>query len=423
MRRILALLFMMALAPVFAQVRPQSIIVNPVPPADLRVQVWVDKDPGKTGNPVYNFGENIEISVRVTQDAYVYLFGVRSTGEIDGILPNSFDQDNFLRAGETRTYPSNAQYTFTIDPPAGQDRVLAVASRTPLDVNDIVDIQTGQAKIRGADNLARSLSIVVRPIPSNDWVTDEAYYIAGNLPPPPPPATGTLSVSANVSGAAVLLNGRNVGNAPINLTLNPGTYTLEVRRSGYNPYRVTVNVQAGQTARINAQLQPVAPPPPPTGTLVVNSNVRGAEVLINGRRVGYTPLTITLNAGNYSLLVRRGGYSSFSTSFYLAPGTTSRINANLRDIIPQPQPVPVPPPAVTPSGRITYVCNGGRLVVDWANPNLVRVFYDDAFQSLPLSGGGNNLVYSNGNYTWQYANGLGSFAAGGGTVRTNCRPQ
>jgi hypothetical protein len=416
---------MMALASVFAQVRPQSIIVNPVPPTDLRVQVWVDKDPGKTGNPVYNFGENIEISVRVTQDAYVYLFGVRSTGEIDPILPNTYDQDNFLRAGETRTYPSNAQYTFTISPPAGQDRVLAVASRTPLDVSDIVDIQTGQAKIRGADNLARSLSIVVRPVPSNDWVTDEAYYIAGSYtpPPPPPPATGTLAVSANVSGANVLLNGRSVGTAPINLTLNPGTYTLEVRRSGYNPYRVTVNVQAGQTTRIYAQLQQVAPPPPPTGTLIVNSNVRGAEVLLNGRRVGYTPLTITLNAGNYNLLVRRGGYSSFSTSFYLAGGTTTRINANLRDLTPQPQPVPVPPPAVTPSGRITYVCSGGRLVVDWANANLVRVFYDDAFQSLPLSGGGNNLVYSNGNYTWQYSNGIGSFAVAGATVRSGCRPQ
>lgn len=399
MRRILALLLGLALASAFAQVRPQSIIVNPVPPNDLQVKVWVDKDPGKTGDPVYNFGENIEISVQVTQDAYVYLFGVRSTGEIDGILPNAYDQNNFLRAGEVRTYPSNAQYTFTVSPPAGQDRVLAVASRTPLDVSDIVNIQTGQAKIRGADNLARSLSIVVRPIPSSDWVTDEAYYIAGNYtpPPPPPPATGTLSVGANISGANVLLNGRSVGNTPINLTLNPGTYTLEVRRSGYTPYRISATVQPGQTTQVYAQLQPLAPPPPPTGTLVVNSNVRGAEVLLNGRRVGYTPLTLTLNAGNYNLLVRRGGYSSFSTSFYLAPGSTAQINANLRNLTPPPP----PPPPVIPNpglnGSYTYFCRGGRLSVTYSGGQ-VRIFYDGANRLLNLT---SPNTYTGGPYTWR----------------------
>lgn len=108
---------------------PKSIIVNPTPPPDLQVRVWVDKDPNKTGNPVYRFGENIQISVQVTQPAYVYLFSVRATGEISGILPNAFEQENFLQAGEVRTFPGlGAPYTFTVEGPAGQDRVLAVAS-------------------------------------------------------------------------------------------------------------------------------------------------------------------------------------------------------------------------------------------------------------------------------------------------------
>lgn len=399
MRKILAFFFMATLASGFAQLRPQSIIVNPVPPADLRVRVWVDQDPSKTGDPVYDFGQNIQISVQVTQDAYVYLFGVRSTGEIDGILPNAYDQDNFLRAGETRTYPSNGQYTFQIDPPAGQDRVLAVASRIPLNVGDIVNIQTGQAKIRGADNLARSLSIVVRPLPSNDWVTDEAYYIAGNYtpPPPPPPATGVLAVSANVSGAEVLINGRVVGSTPISLTLNPAGYNLEVRRGGYTPYRASVSVQPGQTTQVYAQLNPVAPPPPATGTLIVDSNVGRAEVLLNGRRVGYTRLTITLNPGNYTLDVRRGGFSSFRTSFYLAPGGTSRIYAELRGLTPPPPPPPVVIPNPGLSGSYTYFCRGGRLSVTYSG-NQVRIFYDGADRILSLV---RAYTYSGGIYSWQ----------------------
>lgn len=120
-----------------------------------------------------------------------------------------------------RTFPGiGAPYTFTVEGPAGQDRVLAVASRRPLDVSEIVDIQTGRARIQGEGNLARALSIVVTPIPTNDWVTDEAYYIAGQLPPPPP-STGTLSLNSTPSGAQVLINGRLVGNTPLTLELLP----------------------------------------------------------------------------------------------------------------------------------------------------------------------------------------------------------
>jgi len=97
MRKALALLLTCLTAFAAAQVRPQSIIVNPTPPADLQVRVWVDRDPTGQGNPVYDFGDPIYVSVTVTQDAYVYLFSVRATGEIVGILPNAFDQDNFLR--------------------------------------------------------------------------------------------------------------------------------------------------------------------------------------------------------------------------------------------------------------------------------------------------------------------------------------
>ncbi|MER3556174.1 MAG: PEGA domain-containing protein, partial [Meiothermus sp.] len=48
----LGLLGLSGLATAAPQLSPQSIIVNPVP-TDLQVRTWVDKDPGKTGNPVY----------------------------------------------------------------------------------------------------------------------------------------------------------------------------------------------------------------------------------------------------------------------------------------------------------------------------------------------------------------------------------
>ncbi|GIW29941.1 MAG: hypothetical protein KatS3mg071_0115 [Meiothermus sp.] len=416
MRYLLGILALLGLA-LGQALTPKSIIVNPAPPPDLQVRVWVDKDPNKTGNPVYQFGENIQISVQVTQPAYVYLFSVRATGEISGILPNAFEQENFLQAGEVRTFPGlGAPYTFTVEGPAGQDRVLAVASRRPLDVSEIVDIQTGRARIQGEGNLARALSIVVTPIPANDWVTDEAYYIAGQLPPPPP-STGTLSLNSSPSGAQALINGRLVGNTPLNLELLPGTYNLELRRSGYNPLRTAFTIQAGQVTRLNLTLVAT---PPPTGVLAVDSNPRGAQVLVNGRVVGNTPLNLTLNPGSYTVELRRGGFSPFRTLVTIQAGRTTRLTVNLISIAPPPPPVQPVQPVRPPSGSFTYTCQGGTLVVNYISSNQVRLFYDGAFQTLPLVRSGAELVYSNNVYTWEIGQ-VGRLIVRGQVVLSNCR--
>ncbi len=191
MKRLMAtsLLGLMAFAtPVLS---PQGIIVNPVP-TDLEVETWVDRDPAGLGNSTYFFGDKIRIYTRVNQDAYVYLFNVNADGQIDLILPNAYNPNNYLRAGETRVFPENgARYEFTISGPAGVDQVLAVASRTPLSLAQIADIRSGQMRVQGASNLARALSIVVTPLPERDWVSDVVRYnvqprLVGNPVPRPP---------------------------------------------------------------------------------------------------------------------------------------------------------------------------------------------------------------------------------------------
>ena len=168
---------------------PQGIIVNPIP-TDLEVQTWVDRDPSGLGNSTYFFGDKIQIYTRVNQSAYVYLFNINADGQIDLILPNAFNPNNYLRVGETRVFPENgARYEFTISGPAGVDQVLAVASRTPLSLAQIADIRSGQMRVQGASNLARALSIVVTPLPERDWVSDVVRYnvqprLSSNPQPP-----------------------------------------------------------------------------------------------------------------------------------------------------------------------------------------------------------------------------------------------
>ncbi len=327
-----ALGFLLAGAALAApELSPQGIIVNPVP-TDLQVRVWVNKDPAKTGNPVYQIGERIQVSVQVNQEAYVYIFSVKSTGEIGLILPNAFDQNNLLRAGETRTFPpaTGARYSLDVGGPEGQDRVLAVASRQPLSLAQIANIQTGQVNVQGADNLARALSIVVTPLPERDWVSNVAFFIVGRAAVTPvqpvQPGTGTLSVNSNPSGAQVLVEGRVVGSTPLNLVLRPGRVDLELRLGGYQVFRTSAQIRPGETTVINADLTPVVQ----NGLLQINSNPQGAQVLVNGRVVGNTPLNLTVQPGRYDLELRLGGYQGFRTSVVVGNGQTVPVNVNLQ---------------------------------------------------------------------------------------------
>jgi hypothetical protein len=163
-----------ALAQSNPRVTPQAVIVNPVQTA-LQVNIGVDR---AGDNPVYFIGEKININVSVNQDAYVYVFSVHADGVVDLILPNRLSGGSeLLRAGETRRFPpQGANYELTIDGPAGQDKLLAVASKRQLNLNELAQFKNNQpfaqVSAQGQDGLARALAVVVTPVPAQDWTTD-----------------------------------------------------------------------------------------------------------------------------------------------------------------------------------------------------------------------------------------------------------
>ncbi|MFC5849961.1 DUF4384 domain-containing protein [Deinococcus petrolearius] len=160
----------------------QSIIVNPVQTA-VSVRVWTDRDASGTQTPNYLPGERIRLYTSVNQDAYVYLFNVDPQGQVDLILPNRYAGGaNFLKANTTKAFPdANDGFTFDIAAPYGLNKVLAVASRTPLNLDQIATFKSGQnsfatVNVQGQQQLAQALSIVVNPVPQETWTSDTAYY-------------------------------------------------------------------------------------------------------------------------------------------------------------------------------------------------------------------------------------------------------
>ena len=88
------------------QIGPSAIVVNPVP--SFTAEVSVDRDASGAGTPVYNVGDPVTVTVRSSEAGYVYLFNVRSSGEVVQLLPNRLDAaggDNAIAAGATKTFP------------------------------------------------------------------------------------------------------------------------------------------------------------------------------------------------------------------------------------------------------------------------------------------------------------------------------
>lgn len=75
---------------------------------------------------------------------------------------------------------------------------------------------------------------------------------------------GVVTVSSDVAGASVSINGQPKGPAPAaNLVLKPGQYEIVVSKEGFEPETKSLAVKAGKDYVITASLRPAEPPKPP----------------------------------------------------------------------------------------------------------------------------------------------------------------
>ncbi|HUK33944.1 MAG TPA: PEGA domain-containing protein, partial [Vicinamibacterales bacterium] len=73
-----------------------------------------------------------------------------------------------------------------------------------------------------------------------------------------------------------------------------------------------------------------AKPAAEAGALIVESRPAGAAVLLDGRRVGSTPLSLgDVRAGNHAVRLERDGYQTWASSVTVAGGEQSRVTASL----------------------------------------------------------------------------------------------
>ncbi len=157
------------------------------------------------------------------------------------------------------------------------------------------------------------------------------------------PVGGTIRVISNVPTAVISLDGEVLGNAPVTREgVAVGEHIVEASADGYQTMTQTVTVEAGRTRVINMRLVEGERRP---GRIVVNANVDGATVWVDGNQMGAPPVVVPqAAAGTHAIVVRAEGYQEFRSTCNVAPehdcqvtatlepmGTAVRVESNVRD--------------------------------------------------------------------------------------------
>jgi hypothetical protein len=113
------------------------------------------------------------------------------------------------------------------------------------------------------------------------------------------PAFGSIRITARkIKEAEVFVDGDALGTTPIELKrIVSGSHSVKVVKEGYKPYEAEVAVQDGQETVVKAVLRPHF------GILMVTSRPGGANVVIDGKPRGQTPLRVKLSPGEHAVVV------------------------------------------------------------------------------------------------------------------------
>lgn len=146
---------------------------------------------------------------------------------------------------------------------------------------------------------------------------------------------GSILVEADVRDAEIYLDGNKV-NATTPAVINniaAGPHVVEVRKSPALPWRQTVEVKAGATTKVSAGLQ--ASLAGAGANVKIVSNVAGADVLLDGKKVGVTPMTIkAVKAGNHIIGVKKRGYEANEEDINVQVGQALVLKMNMRKAVP-----------------------------------------------------------------------------------------
>jgi hypothetical protein len=129
----------------------------------------------------------------------------------------------------------------------------------------------------------------------------------------------TVVISSSVAGAAVTLSGHRLGTTPLGgpVKVEAGPATLDVAAAGYQPYHRDLVLPGGAQTVVDAVLVAVVAA---RGVLSVRTAEDPAQIFVDGRSAGESPIEVQVAPGQHVVVARREGREAAQTSAVVGAG-------------------------------------------------------------------------------------------------------
>jgi hypothetical protein len=140
------------------------------------------------------------------------------------------------------------------------------------------------------------------------------------------PAWSEVTIDSTPGGAAISVDGEEVGLTPATLELLLGRRDISLKLPGYKSWQSGLDVPANEAITVPTVELQVA-----DGRLVVNTRPGNANVLIDGQFAGRSSLEINLEPGkSYRIEAYKAGYRNAGKAVTIASGQEQTVTLNLQ---------------------------------------------------------------------------------------------
>jgi len=137
--------------------------------------------------------------------------------------------------------------------------------------------------------------------------------------------TGVLIVRTKPEAAMIYIDDKQFGVSPVTArNLSGGKHRVSVRKKGYGETVQVAEVMAGKKTEALVSLNALP------GTLVVNTTPSGADIIIDGRKIGRSPLEKKVAAGKYLVKASLDGYFAGESEATIEPGKKTGLSLDLK---------------------------------------------------------------------------------------------
>ena len=138
-------------------------------------------------------------------------------------------------------------------------------------------------------------------------------------------AMATVSVTCPTPAVSLYVDKKSVGIAPWTGSLKEGMHLIEAKKEGYRSQQRTINLSQQQRLDVAfAELAAIQ------GNLSVNYKPFGADVYIDGKKVGQSPRVFNgILVGNHKVEIKKDGYGTDSKTVSILEGQTASLSGVL----------------------------------------------------------------------------------------------